>query len=158
VLNPGYDPEFDDVTECRTELVIFDEAAENHGAGTTPGLLRPGRPRPDPDRHARLRPATRRYPQLYSRIGFAHQYQPLDPDDIPTVLAQYWDQLGLPFDPANFDHAETANAVTQITGGNFRLIERLMTQIARVMSINQLDTITPDAVHAARQILVIGSQ
>jgi len=35
-----------------------------------------------------------RCPQLYSRIGFAHQYQPLDPDDIPTVLAQYWDQLG----------------------------------------------------------------
>jgi|GEM_PF-5724375 len=33
-----------------------------------------------------------------------------------------------------------------------------MTQIARVMSINQLQTITPDAVHAARQILVIGSQ
>ena len=80
-----------------------------------------------------------RYPQLYSRIGFAHQYQPLDPDDIPTVLAQYWHQLGQPFDPDNTDHSETANAVTQITGGNFRLIERLMTQIARVMAINQLD-------------------
>jgi DNA transposition AAA+ family ATPase len=26
VLNPGYDPEFDDETECRTELVIIDEA------------------------------------------------------------------------------------------------------------------------------------
>ena len=99
-----------------------------------------------------------RYPQLYSRIGFAHQYQPLDPDDIPTVLAQYWEQLGQPFDPDNTDHAETANAVTQITGGNFRLIERLMTQIARVMGINQLETITPDVVHAARQILVIGAQ
>ena len=99
-----------------------------------------------------------RYPQLYSRIGFAHQYQPLDPDDIPTVLAQYWDQLGLPFDPVNSDYAETANAVTQITGGNFRLIGRLMTQIARVMAINQLESITPEVVHAARQILVIGSQ
>ena len=41
-----------------------------------------------------------------------------DQNDIPTVLAQYWGQLGLPFDPANSDHAETANAVTQITGGN----------------------------------------
>jgi hypothetical protein len=74
------------------------------------------------------------------------------------VLSQYWGQLGLPFDPANSDHAEPANAVTQITGGNFRLIERLMAQIAHVMSINQLETITPEAVHAARQILVIGSQ
>jgi len=67
-----------------------------------------------------------RYPQLYSRIGFAHQYQPLDPDDIPTVLAQYWDQLGQAFDPSNTDHAETVSAVKQITGGNFRLIERLI--------------------------------
>ena len=25
-LNPGYDPEFDDETTCRTELVIIDEA------------------------------------------------------------------------------------------------------------------------------------
>lgn len=54
-------------------------------------------------------------------------------------------------------HTETAGAVTQITGGNFRLIERLMTQIARVMGINQLETITSEVVHAARQILVIGS-
>jgi len=33
-----------------------------------------------------------------------------------------------------------------------------MTQIARVMGINQLEAITPDVVHAARQILVIGAQ
>jgi len=46
----------------------------------------------------------------------------------------------------------------QITGDNFRLIERLMTQIARIMGINQLDAIIPDVVHAARQILVIGTQ
>jgi len=31
-----------------------------------------------------------------------------------------------------------------------------MTQIARVLDINQLDTITPDVVHAARQTLVVG--
>jgi hypothetical protein len=40
-----------------------------------------------------------RYPQLYSRIGFAHQYRPLDPEDFPVVLAHYWQQLGLPFEP-----------------------------------------------------------
>ena len=74
------------------------------------------------------------------------------------MLAQYWDQLGQAFDPSNTDHAETVSAVNQITGGNFRLIERLMTQIARVMGINQLEAITPDVVHAARQILVIGAQ
>lgn len=30
-----------------------------------------------------------RYPQLYSRIGFAHHYLPLDSKDIPQVLAQH---------------------------------------------------------------------
>jgi hypothetical protein len=71
-----------------------------------------------------------RYPQLDSRIGFAHQYRPIDPEDVPTVLAHYWQQLGHTYDPTNPTDAEAANAITTITGGNFRLIERL-TQIAR---------------------------
>lgn len=33
-----------------------------------------------------------------------------------------------------------------------------MSQIARVMTINGLDRITPDVVHAARQTLVLGAQ
>jgi hypothetical protein len=41
-----------------------------------------------------------RYPHLYSRIGFAHQYQPLDPDD-PDRAGPVLDQLGLPFNPDN---------------------------------------------------------
>ena len=40
-----------------------------------------------------------RYPQLYSRIGFAHQYRPIDPEDVPTILAHYWQQLGHTYDP-----------------------------------------------------------
>jgi hypothetical protein len=40
------------------------------------------------------------------------------------VLARHWDRLGLPFDPANPDRAEAANAATQITAGSFCLIER----------------------------------
>ncbi|MGI8415467.1 MAG: AAA family ATPase [Nakamurella sp.] len=99
-----------------------------------------------------------RYPQLYSRIGFAHQYKPLDADDMPTVLGTYWQQLGYAYQPDDTDHVEAANAITTITGGNFRLIERLMTQIARVMEINHLDHIAPDVVHAARQMLVIGAR
>lgn len=30
-----------------------------------------------------------RYPQLNSRVGFAHQYRPLDSTEVPQVLARY---------------------------------------------------------------------
>lgn len=98
-----------------------------------------------------------RYPQLYSRVGFAHHYRPLDSEDIPAVLARYWRQLGLPIDDADPD-GDVAGAIVRITGGNFRLIERLMTQIGRLRDINDLDDITVDLVNAARQTLVIGTQ
>ena len=97
-----------------------------------------------------------RYPQLYSRVGFAHHFQPIDADDMPTVLATYWRHLGYDYQPGGGD-AEATAAITSITGGNFRLIERLMTQIARVIEINHLDTITADGVRAARHTLVIGA-
>ena len=69
------------------------------------------------------------------------------------MLTQYWDQHGLPFDPANTDHAKRPTPSPRSPTADFRL----RTQVARVMSINQPETITPDAVHAAGQILVIGS-
>ncbi|MET3808150.1 hypothetical protein ABIB25_005179 [Nakamurella sp. UYEF19] len=47
--------------------------------------------------------------------------------------------------------------IVRITGGNFRLIERLMSQVARIMTINHLDSITPDGIEAAREVLVVGA-
>jgi len=78
-------------------------------------------------------------------------------EDVPAVLARYWRQLGLPIDDANPD-GDVVGAIVRITGGNFRLIERLMTQIGRLRDINDLDNITVDLVNAARQTLVIGIQ
>jgi DNA transposition AAA+ family ATPase len=47
-------------------------------------------------------------------------------------------------------------AITRTTNGNFHLIQRLFTQIHRILDINRLQTITAEVVDAARETLVIG--
>jgi len=97
-----------------------------------------------------------RYPQLYSRIGFAHQYRPLGEDELAYVLTRHWRKLGLALDPEDFTDIQALAAVARITRGNFRLLHRLFVQIERVLKINDLSLITSDVIEAARSTLVIG--
>lgn len=97
------------------------------------------------------------YPQLYSRLGFAHQYRPLGHDELLFVLERQWRKLGKTLDPDDFTDAQAIAAVERITRGNFRLLERLLPQIQRVLKINELYVITNDVVEAARSTLVIGT-
>lgn len=97
-----------------------------------------------------------RYPQLYSRVGFAHQYRPLSADELRHVLTHHWQRLGLTLDPGDYTDAEAVSAIARTTNGNFRLINRLSAQITRILEINYLHTITAEVVDAARETLVIG--
>ncbi|QCR70398.1 ATP-binding protein (plasmid) [Mycobacterium avium subsp. hominissuis] len=81
-----------------------------------------------------------RYPQLYSRVGFLHHYQPLSSDEQTFVLSRQWPDLGLD-NPEDFTTREARAAIIRITSGNFRLTTRLMAQIHRIMDINQLNTV-----------------
>ena len=56
-----------------------------------------------------------------------------------------------------FQDVEAISAFIRITRGNFRLMNRLLTQIQRLMEINQLTTITLEVVEAARGMWVTGS-
>ena len=140
-----------------TELVIVDEAdrlknpaleaLRDHHDRTGAGLILIGMPG--------IERRLARYPQLYSRVGFLHHYQPLSSDEQTFVLSRQWPDLGLD-NPEDFTTREARAAIIRITSGNFRLTTRLMAQIHRIMDINQLNTVTSEVVDAARESLVIG--
>ncbi|MFD9615646.1 AAA family ATPase [Streptomyces sp. NPDC059083] len=98
-----------------------------------------------------------RYPQLYSRVGFAHHYRALTGEELTFVLARHWHKLGLELDAGDFTDAQAVAAFARITGGNFRLRQRLFAQIHRILKINELHTITADVVETARSTLFIGA-
>jgi len=97
-----------------------------------------------------------RYAQLYSRVGFVHHFRPLSAEEMRFILANKWQELGLTLTAADFTDVEAIAAMIRITGGNFRLVQRLCSQIGRILAINNLRTITAEVVEAARESLVIG--
>ena len=97
-----------------------------------------------------------RYPQLYSRVGFAHAFRALSVEEMQFILAHHWERLGLTLERSDFSDSEAVAAVIRITGGNFRLVYRLFAQIGRILQINGFSSITKEVVEAARECLVIG--
>ncbi len=156
--HPAIEDEDDDLP-LRTELVIIDEADRLKTTAleqlrdffdrTDLGLILIGMPGFDRQ--------LARYPQLYSRIGFAHQYRPLDSTDLPAVLGHYWQQLGHTYQPDDADHVEAAKVITANHRRQLPAHRTPHDPNRRVMTINHLDHIAPDVVHAARQMLVIGA-
>ncbi len=98
-----------------------------------------------------------RYARLYSRVGFVHEFQPLSGREFQHVVDRQWVQLGLDTASERAMEADIVNAIARVTGGNFRLIQRLFAQIERVLAINNLHTVTTAVVDAARESLVVSA-
>jgi DNA transposition AAA+ family ATPase len=97
-----------------------------------------------------------RYAQLYSRIGFVHEFRPLGTAEVRTLLAS-WRPAGVMLPEDLLADAEGVAAIFRVTGGNFRLLGRLLTQIGRILELNGLEVVTREVVEAAREVLVIGT-
>ena len=94
-----------------------------------------------------------RYPQFYSRVGFVHEFRPLSTKETNRLLMRGWSPAGVTLPEMNF---ETVAAIVRTTGGNFRLLNRVLTQMERIAKINGLDRLNKNVVETARQSLVIG--
>jgi DNA transposition AAA+ family ATPase len=97
-----------------------------------------------------------RYPQLYSRVGFVHEFKPLSKEEVVFIIEQKWKELGSTFSIDDFTDHEALAALVRITQGNFRLLHRLLAQVKRILEINDLSVVTKEVVEAARENLVIG--
>ena len=96
-----------------------------------------------------------RFPQFYSRIGFVHEFRALDSVEMQKLLEQRWTPVGVKL-PNEQLPPEVIAKLIRMTGGNFRLLTRILTQIERVLDVNQLHTVSTEVVEAARDSLVIG--
>ncbi len=98
-----------------------------------------------------------RYPQLYSRVGFVHAFRTLRAEEVRRLLAEHWPEMGRALPPGGISDPEAVAAIIRITGGNFRLLHRLLSQVERILALNRLQVATTDVVEAARESLVIGT-
>jgi hypothetical protein len=91
-------------------------------------------------------------------VGFVHAFRPLTAAEVSDLLLeQNWRPTGVSLGEDAVADKEALAVVIRITGGNFLLLHWLMAQIARIVEINELSTITTQVVEAARESLVIGT-
>ena len=83
-----------------------------------------------------------RYPQLYSRVGFVHEFKPLSRRRKSGNCCGSDGGLPACRSPrGGIADEESIATIIRITGGNFRLLHRLLTQIGRVLEINKLEKV-----------------
>jgi hypothetical protein len=84
-----------------------------------------------------------------------HEFRSLDPTEMQKLRERHWTPVGVTLPEGPFE-PEVMARVLRMTGGNFRLLTRLLTQIQRVLDLNNLQLISSEVVEAARDSLLIG--
>jgi hypothetical protein len=72
-----------------------------------------------------------------------------------SLLERHWTPIGVNLPETSFSPEVIARLI-RITSGNLRLLTRLLTQIERVLSVNDAQAVSLEIVEAARDSLVIG--
>ncbi len=70
------------------------------------------------------------------------------------LLERHWTPVGVTLPEEPFAPEVMARLI-RMAGGNFRLLTRLLTQIERVLNVNNLQLISSEVVEAPRDSLVI---
>jgi uncharacterized protein YigA (DUF484 family) len=76
---------------------------------------------------------------------------------VRDLFRRQWGPAGVELPQAGLQDADVLAAIIRITGRNSRLLHRLLTQVARLLEINELTRVTREVVEAARENLVIGA-
>jgi hypothetical protein len=84
-----------------------------------------------------------------------HEFRPLDSAQVQDLLESRWAPAGVTL-PTEQLLPDVIATLVRMTGGNFRLLTRLLTQIERVLTVNDLNRVSVAVVEAARESLVIG--
>lgn len=99
-----------------------------------------------------------RFPQLYSRVGFVHQFKNLGKSEVEFIIAKHFSKLGVSIDESVFGDQEAVSTIIRMTNGNFRLVNRLLKQSKRIMQVNCMTSLTTEIIEAARKCLLIGER
>ena len=94
------------------------------------------------------------FPRFYSLIGFVHEFRPIDASQVQELLENDGRPSASP-PRTNDSLPEVIASLIRMSGGNFRLLTRLLAHIERVLSVNDLHVISTAVVEAARDSLVI---
>ena len=95
-----------------------------------------------------------RFPQLYSRIDFVHEFRPLGAAEVQELLERCWTPPGVILPNSGFSPEVVARLI-RMTGGNLRLLTRLLTRLNASWA-STTPRLSVEIVEAARDSLVIG--